>query len=121
MHAIMQRKRRRTPSEILQLISRYRASGLTQTEFVRYEDLCLATLRRYLKLIPAPDSRPVPPGPRFLELEPHSLPSASFTPDLARDGYRISLAGNVKLEIPKGFSRDEVAVLFSLLSGAPSR
>lgn len=118
MHTVFQRKPRRTASQIRQLIARYRASGLTQAEFVRYEDLCLATLHRYLKITAEADAVPVLPAPRFLELEPHSLPSA---PIPSRHVYRVSLAGNVALEIPEGFCRDEVTVLVSLLSGVVSR
>ena len=44
----IQRKRRRNPSEIQELLNRYRQSQVSQVEFVRGEGICVATLRNYI-------------------------------------------------------------------------
>ena len=41
----IERKRRRTPSEIKELLNRYRHSQSPQAQFVRMEGIGLATLR----------------------------------------------------------------------------
>lgn len=46
---LRQRKRRRTPSEIQQIVSEFKSGELTQVEFCRRHDLVLSTLGRYLR------------------------------------------------------------------------
>ena len=41
--------RRRSPEEIKQLVEQYRASGLTQIEFCRQNEIALSTLGRHLR------------------------------------------------------------------------
>jgi transposase-like protein len=46
---VRQRKRRRTPAEIQQIVSEFKSGELTQVEFCRRHDLVLSTLGRYLR------------------------------------------------------------------------
>ena len=46
---LRQRKRRRTPAEIQQIVSEFKSGELTQVEFCRRHDLVLSTLGGYLR------------------------------------------------------------------------
>ena len=46
---VRQRRRRRTPAEIEQIVSEFKSGDLTQVEFCRRKGLVLSTLGRYLK------------------------------------------------------------------------
>ena len=46
---VRQRRRRRTPAEIQQIVSEFKGGELTQVEFCRRHDLVLSTLGRYLR------------------------------------------------------------------------
>ena len=46
---VRQRRRRRTPAEIQQIVSEFKSGELTQVEFCRRHDLVLSTLGRYLR------------------------------------------------------------------------
>jgi transposase-like protein len=46
---VRQRKRRRTPAEIQQIVSEFKSGEQTQVEFCRRHDLVLSTLGRYLR------------------------------------------------------------------------
>ena len=46
---VRQRKRRRTPVEIQQIVSEFKGGDLTQIEFCRRQGLVLSTLGRYLR------------------------------------------------------------------------
>jgi hypothetical protein len=46
---VRQRKRRRTPAEIQQIVSEFKGGDLTQIEFCRSQGLVLSTLGRYLR------------------------------------------------------------------------
>ena len=112
-------KRRRSASEIRELVIRFHQSGLSRAEFVGKEGICLATLSAYLKRVSTastPERRSEPA--RFLELE-----SATFPPAFgdAPAMYRLYLKGGVVLEVPSGFARTEVKVLLSVLCGARLR
>ena len=112
-------KRRRSASEIRELVSRFLQSGLSRADFVRNEGLCLAKLGSYLKresFEAARTSRPGPPA--FFELEPGALRSPPRSPHAM---YRLCLNGGLAFEISPGFSRDEVEVLLSVLSEARLR
>jgi hypothetical protein len=46
---VRQRKRRRTPAEIQQIVSEFKGGDQTQIEFCRRQGLVLSTLGRYLR------------------------------------------------------------------------
>jgi hypothetical protein len=109
-------KRRRSASEIRELVVRFHQSGLSRADFVRNEDLCLATLGSYLKRESSAAARPSRSGtPAFFELEPGTLRSLTG-PHQAL--YRLCLNGGLALELHRGFSREEVEVLLSVLAEA---
>jgi hypothetical protein len=107
MNTSIQPKRRRNTREVQELISRYRASTLSQAEFVRQEGICLATLHNYLKRV-SNGSIDVPG--RFVEVERTAL-----LPDFGRSNYKITCASGVAIEIPAGFCAHEVASLLELV------
>ena len=113
-------RRHRSASEIRKLLSRLHSSALSQAQFVQTEGLCLATLRRYLKIHPTktPPTSQSTRTSAFLELEPASLPPASSP---QRGDYRLHLKAGVILEIPQGFSSREVATLVALVSKSSPR
>ena len=109
-------KRRRGASEISKLVDRFRASGLSRADFVRHEGICLSTLHRYLQsqsAAPAGLRHSAPPS--FLEVESDEPPAVSSA---QRGMYRLSFNSGLALEIPPGFSRDEVTVLLAVISKA---
>ena len=108
----IERKRRRTPSEIKELLNRYRHSQLPQAQFVRMEGLCLATLRNYIKREPVSSAAV---GGRFVELE------RGFPDFCGRQSYRLYLNGGLALEVPPGFCSREVASLLELMTTAGAR
>jgi len=109
-------KRRRSASEIRELVVRFHRSGLSRAAFVRNEGLCLATLGSYLKRESSAAARPSRSGPpAFFELEPGTLRSLTG-PHQAL--YRLCLNGGLALELHRGFSREEVEVLLSVLAEA---
>lgn len=108
------RKRRRSASEIRELVVRFHQSGLSRADFIRKEGICLATLRSYLKrdsTVSAPVGRSG--SPAFLELEPSAFQSLPASPQAV---YRLCLAGGHALEVSPGFSHDEVKVLLWVLA-----
>ena len=110
-------RRRRSASEIRELVVRFRQSGLSRADFVRDEGICLATLGSYLKRESTSASRTRRSGPpAFFELEPDTLRSLRGSQQAM---YRLCLAGGLALEVPPGFSLEEVEVLFSVLAEAP--
>ena len=109
-------KRRRSASDISELVLRFHQSGLSRADFVRNEGICLATLGSYLKresTAPARTSRSGPPA--FFELEPGTLRSLAGSQHAM---YRLCLNGGLALEVPPDFSREEVEVLLSILAEA---
>jgi hypothetical protein len=109
-------KRRRSASEIRKLVDRFRASGLSRADFVRHEEICLSTLHRYLQSQSAAHAglrHSAPPS--FLEVESGEPPAVSSA---QRGMYRLSFNSGLALEIPPGFSRDEVTVLLAVISKA---
>ena len=114
MHKLIPRKRHRSVSQIRELLGRYRSGGLSRAEFARVEGICLATLSRYLSIECAlPDL-----APRFLEVERGGcIPSVNGN----QEGYRICFQDGLQLEVPRGFSFQEVAGLLSLVAGKGAR
>jgi hypothetical protein len=109
-------KRRRSASEIRELVVRFRQSGLSRADFVRNEGLCLATLASYLKRVSTSASRACRSGlPAFLELDPDTLRPLRGSQQAT---YRLCLTGGLALEVHPGFSREEVEVLLSVLAEA---
>ena len=108
-------RRHRSASEIHNLLSRFHSSTLSRAQFVQTEGLCLATLRRYLNTQPTktPRTSQCTRPPAFLELEPASPPPVSSP---QRGDYRLQLKAGVVLEIPQGFSSQEVATLLALIA-----
>lgn len=108
------RKRRRTPDQVRELLSRYQQSELTRSAFVKVEGICLATLAKYLKGEAAFHRRG---SGGFVEVE-----HAGAIVDIGRRSlYRICLRQGVDLEIPPGFSVSEVARLLELISAPGAR
>ena len=114
MNHPIERKRRRTPSEIKELLNRYRHSQLPQAQFVRIEGVCLATLRNYIQR-EAVSSAAV--GRRFIEVEREN----AFPEICGRQSYRLYLNGGLAVEVPPGFCSREVASLLALISTAGAR
>jgi len=109
-------KRRRSASEIRELVVRFHQSGLSRADFVRNEGLCLATLCSYLKRESSAPARTSRPGtPAFFELEPDTLRSLRGSQQAT---YRLCITGGLALEVHPGFSREEVEVLLSVLAVA---
>ena len=110
----------RSASEIRKLLSRFHSSGLSRAQFVQTEGLCLATLRRYLKThrTQTPRTSQSPRPLAFLELAPAPLPPASSP---QRGDYRLQLKAGGVLEIPQGFSSQEVATLLALVAKTSPR
>jgi hypothetical protein len=113
VNQIKQHRRHRNPSEIQELLKRYRESQSSQAEFVRTEGICLATLRNYLK--GELSHRAASEG--FIEVER----ADSFPDGEPRHPYRICFSGGVQLEIPSGFSNREVAALLEVISTMGAR
>ena len=114
MNHPIERKRRRTPSEIKELLNRYRLSQLPQAQFVRMEGVCLATLRNYIKR-ESVSSAAV--GGRFIEVERET----AFPEICGRQSYRLHLNGGLAVDVPPGFCSREVASLLALISTAGAR
>ncbi len=109
-------KRRRNASEIRELVVRLHQSGLSRTDFVRNEGICLATLCSYLKRESSATARTSRLGtPAFFELEPDTLRSLTGSQQAT---YRLCLTGGLVLELHRGFSRKEVVVLLAVLAKA---
>lgn len=119
MIKIIQRKRHRSAVQIRELVSRYRAGGLSRAEFARSEGICLATLSRYLKNQSGTPGPAREAAPRFLEVEHGGVIAAAAA---GRSGvYRICLPGGVALEVPAGYSKSEVAGLLEVISAKGAR
>ena len=112
MNHPIERKRRRTPFEIKELLNRYRQSQLPQAQFVRMEGVCLATLRNYIKREPVSSAVD---GGRFIEVE------RAFPEICGRQSYRLHLNGGLAVEVPPGFCSREVASLLALIITAGAR
>ena len=109
-------RRRRSASEIRELVVRFHQSGLSRADFVRNEGICLATLGSYLKRESTAAPRTSRSGPpAFFELEPSTLRALTGSRQAM---YRLCLTGGLALEVPPGFSREEVEVLLSVLAEA---
>ncbi len=114
MKSPIARKRRRTPSEIKELLNRYRQSQLPQVQFVRMEGICVATLRNYIER--EPGSNPAVAG-RFVEVERE----IAFPEICDRQSYRLYLKGDLAIEVPAGFCSREVASLLEIITTAGVR
>ena len=104
------RKRRRNPEQIRELLGRYDQSDLSQAEFAAQEGICLATLQRYRKSLPSSGGEKT--LGQFIEVERSQLGLNLGRREL----YRVCLDDGVCLEIPPGFSPNEVASLLGLIS-----
>lgn len=110
-------RKRFAPAERARLLADYRASGLTQREFVAKAGISLACLSIWLR-------REKDAGPAsgrtvsFLEIPSASLPSSFSTPIPSAAGlayyYKVHFPGGLSLEIPRGFSISEARDLLNL-------
>ena len=116
MRKAIQRKRRRDPEQIRELLSRYRQSNLTKAQFVAREGMCLATLRKYCQGEATPAGGPAEPR-RFVEVE---RPERGFELG-SRELYRVCFENGAHLEIPPGFSVKEVEGLLELVAAIVGR
>ncbi len=99
-------RRRFSPEERKQLLAAYRHSGQTQREFASHHGLSLSCLVLWLrKYGRKPPATPIPPP--FLPL-PGGLPALAST-------YRIQFSGGHRLEVARGFDREELEALCQLL------
>jgi hypothetical protein len=103
--------RRRSVSEIRELLVRYHQSQLTQAEFVQMEGICLGTLARYLRREKSQESVAGRHG--FVELGSFDAQNGAQCPEL----FRVCLRDGVSVEIHSGFCAGEVARLLSVLAG----
>ena len=114
----IERKRRRTPSEIKELLNRYRQTQLPQAQFARIEGVCQATLPNYIKREPVSSATVgAAAGGRFIEVEREN----AFPEICGRQSYRLYLNGGLAVEVPPGFCLREVASLLALISTAGAR
>ncbi len=118
----IERKRRRTPSEIKELLNRYRHSQLPQAQFVRVEGVCLASLRNYIKREAVSNAAVgaavgAAAGGRFIEVEREN----AFPEICGRQSCQLYLKGGFAVEVPPGFCSREVASLLALISTAGAR
>lgn len=105
------KSRRRSVSEVRELLARYRQSQVAQAEFVKGEGICLATLARYLR---REKSKCQATGSRgFVEIAPMN----AFGPSVRPEPFRVCLREGVTVEIYPGFCGGEVARLLSLIAG----
>jgi hypothetical protein len=99
------RRRRFTSTEREQLLSAYRRSGQTQRQFAQDHGLSLSCLVVWLRKF---GRRPVPPP--LLPL-PGGLPSRRTWPA----AYQIVFPGGHRLEVARGFEREELDHLCQIL------
>ena len=109
------RQRRRSATEIQELLQRYHQSQLTQAEFVKAEGICLGTLSRHLRREKLKSIGGEPHG--FVEIDPvNAIQSIAH-----RDPFRVCLSEGVSVEIYPGFCAVEVTRLFSVLNAMGTR
>jgi transposase-like protein len=104
------RKRRRCfgPGEREELLAAYGRSGQTQREFASQHGLSLSSLVHWLgKYGRTPPAAVRPP---FIAL-PAALPAVSSVPR----AYAIQFPGGHRLEVARGFEREELAQLCQVL------
>lgn len=108
-------RKRFTPAERADLLADYRASGLTQREFVAKAGITLACLSIWLRrekgAAPAPGKQI-----SFLEIPSASLPPSfsAPSPSALASSYKVHFASGLSLEIPRGFSISEARDLLNL-------
>jgi 5-formyltetrahydrofolate cyclo-ligase len=95
---------RRTAEEIQQILERYQASGLSQTEYCRQTGMVLSTLGRYARRVKEPEQQLV-----RVNVEAGAEPGAGFVLMLG-NGRRIASGW--------GFGDAELARLIRVAEGA---
>ena len=135
-------RRRRGVVEVAQVLARYRASGLTQERFCRWEGIGVSTLSGYLrrerrKGAPSPGVLSAPPLARFLEVEVEQevesgqrlgepvggrgggtsseSESAAGAKGGADRAYRVEFGGGLSVEVPGGFVAAELERLIAIV------
>ena len=98
--------RRRSRAEAEQLVGEYEASGLSQVEFCRKQELSLATLARYRKR--QAQVNPVP-GNRWVAVE------VSGAGPARESGLAVALPGGRRIEVGRGFDARTLAQLLGVL------
>jgi transposase-like protein len=102
-------RKRLTPAQRDRILSDYRGSQLSQSEFARQVGIGVSTLQFWLKKAAA--SSASAPGPGFVEV-PNPLAQAP-----GAVAYRLRLAGGMDLEIASGFRAEELLSLLRALRG----
>jgi transposase-like protein len=104
------RRGRFTAREREQLLAAYRRSGLTQREFAAESGVSLSSLVLWLRKYGR--RSPAAVRPPFIAL-PTGLPAVTSPPR----AYAIDFRGGHRLEIARGFDRDELEYLCQFLRG----
>jgi transposase-like protein len=102
---VSQRKARRTPEQIEQLVSQFRRSGQTMYQFAQQHGVALSTVARWLRT-----QRQVK-RPRLIEVECAPNPGCSSRMAVLR------LSHGLVLELEHGFQAEPIAQLVQLLAG----
>lgn len=118
--------RHRTLDERMDVVRRFRASGLSQAEFAGIEGVSVSTLRRWLtrygswKKPASPAMLPVFVRPR---LEPEATSARPRERSMAprhtsRSGVRLDVRG-VMVDLEAGFDRAVLGAVVEVLRGLP--
>jgi hypothetical protein len=104
-------RRRRSRAEVEQLIAEFEASGLNRTEFCQSRQLSLSTFARYRARLQE-QCTPTPSAGRWIAVE---LARAASGGGAAASGFAIALGSGRRIEISRGFDRQTLIDLLSVL------
>jgi hypothetical protein len=103
-------QRRRSQSEVAQVVAEYEASGLSRVEFCRRKGLSLATLARYRKRLAQARTAE---GNGWLAVElSRGVPALEVG---GNSGLAVALTGGRRIEIGRGFDARTLAQLLGVL------
>jgi hypothetical protein len=103
-------RRHRSRAEAEQLLVEFEASGMSRVEFCQKHGLALTTLARYQKRRRQAQGQDTGSG-RWVAVE-------LSTPQPARSGLTLVLAGGRRIEVDRGFDSPTLPRLLSLLEPA---
>lgn len=104
-------KRRRSRTEIQQLIAEYEVSGLGRTAFCQQKGLSLSTLARYRKRQEQATTE-VAAGKRWLAVEMSGGASAASD---RSSGLTVVLSGGRRIEVVRGFDDETLTRLLAVV------
>ncbi len=105
------RRRRRTRSEVEELVTGYEGSGVSRTEFCRTHGVSLSTLNRYLRRRTDTQAEPVGVNLVAVELCGARPPARKGEPS----GLAVALARGRRIDVARGFDAGTLMQLVGLL------